>query len=69
MLVWRRIDGDHLIQICYIMMTGTEAGHAKMAASTTANQLKLAEMESACSMMFFVKGFAITLLDRTIKRE
>lgn len=40
-----------------------------MAATTAANQLKLEEMESACTMLLFVKGFTIAVLARTMKRE
>lgn len=40
-----------------------------MAATTAANQLKLEEVESACSMLLFVKGFAVALLARTMERE
>lgn len=39
--------------------------HAKMAATTAANQLKLEEMESACTVLLIVKGFAIAVLART----
>lgn len=41
--------------------------HAKMAATTAANQLKLEEVESACTMLLFVKGFAFAVLARTME--
>lgn len=50
-------------------MNQTDGMHAKMAAATAASQLKLEEMESACAVLLFVKGFAITVLARTIARE
>lgn len=40
-----------------------------MAATTAANQLKLEEMGSAGSMLLFVKGFAIAVLARTMRRQ
>ena len=40
--------------------------HIKMAATTAANQLKLEEMESACTMLLFVEGFTIAALARTM---
>lgn len=43
--------------------------HVKMAATTAANQLKLEEMGSACSVLLFVRGFAIAALARTMRRE
>lgn len=39
-----------------------------MAATTAADQLEKEEMESACSMLLFVKGFAIAVLARTIEK-
>lgn len=39
------------------------------AATTATNQLKLEEMGSACSVLLFVKGFAIAALARTMRRE
>lgn len=42
---------------------------AKMAATAAANQLKLQEMESACNMLLFVKGFAIAVTAKTMERE
>lgn len=43
--------------------------HANMAATTTARQLKLEEMESASTVLLFVKGFTIAVLARTMGRE
>lgn len=40
-----------------------------MAATTAADQLKQEEMESACSVLLFVRGFAIAELAGTIERE
>lgn len=39
-----------------------------MATTTAAYQLKLEEMEFACSLLF-AKGFVIAVLTRTIERE
>lgn len=40
-----------------------------MAATAAANQLELEEMESACTVLLFVKGFAVAVLARTMARE
>lgn len=39
-----------------------------MAATTAADQLKLEEMESACTVLLFVKGFAVAVLARTMEK-